>query len=168
MIEQKNIENRLFREYRLKFYLNGNHYIFFDNQRGDTHPHTWEFTLTILIGWENFVEFYQYERAIEAVFAPYQNAVLNEHDPFDAIVPTLENMVEYFGSHIHEIVKEIGGMLISIEGSETPTRSYIINFNDAFDSFEMEKYTQAVVENVVDSVLDDILSDMPAENGGAS
>ena len=156
----KNLENRLFHEYRLKFYLNGNHYLMFDNTRGETHPHTWEFTLNILVGRETFVEFNQYERSIEQLLAPYQNKVLNEVDPFDAIVPTLENLVEYFGIKAQELVKKIGGRVLSIEGSETPTRSYVINFNDAFDSFEMEAYTEEVKKNVIDAVLDDILEDM--------
>ncbi|MCR4584540.1 MAG: 6-carboxytetrahydropterin synthase [Lachnospiraceae bacterium] len=156
----KNIENRLFQEYRLKFYLNGNHWVIFNNKRGETHPHTWEFTLNILIGRESFVEFNIYEKAIEAFFRPYQNRVLNDVDPFDAIAPTLENMVEFFGNGIQELVKKIGGRLLSIEGSETPTRSYIINFNDAFDSFHLEEYTEEVMHNVIDAVLDDILEDM--------
>ncbi len=156
----KNLENRLFHEYRLKFYLNGNHYLMFGNTRGETHPHTWEFTLNILVGRETFVEFNQYESAIEKLLAPYQNMVLNEVDPFDAIVPTLENQVEFFGMRIQELVKGIGGRLLSIEGSETPTRSYIINFNDAFDSFEMNKFTDDVRRSVIDAVLDDILEDM--------
>ncbi|MBO6205702.1 MAG: 6-carboxytetrahydropterin synthase [Lachnospiraceae bacterium] len=156
----KNLENRLFHEYRLKFYLNGNHYLMFGNTRGETHPHTWEFTLNILVGRETFVEFNQYESAIEKLLAPYQNMVLNEVDPFDAIVPTLENQVEFFGIRIQELVKEIGGRLLSIEGSETPTRSYIINFNDAFDSFEMNAFTDDVRRSVIDAVLDDILEDM--------
>ena len=156
----KNLENRLFHEYRLKFYLNGNHYLMFGNTRGETHPHTWEFTLNILVGRETFVEFNQYESAIEKLLAPYQNMVLNEVDPFDAIVPTLENQVEFFGIRIQELVKEIGGRLLSIEGSETPTRSYIINFNDAFDSFEMNAFTDDVRRSVIDAVLDDILEDI--------
>ena len=160
-----NIENRLFREYRLKFYLNANHYAIFDNKRGDTHPHTWEFTLVILISREAFVEFHLFERAIEEVFAPYQNRVLNESEPFDAIMPTLENMVDYFGMEFRKIVKRIGGRLMSIEGSETPTRSYMIKFNDAQDSQELEEYTEDVMQEVIDTVLNDILLDVGGTTG---
>lgn len=38
---------RLYREYRLKFYLNAKHYIIINGHKGETHPHTWEFTLSI-------------------------------------------------------------------------------------------------------------------------
>ena len=157
MGNMRDLENRLFREYRLKFYLNGNHYVIINGKKGETHPHTWEYTIIILVGRESFVEFYRFEKEIEALFAPYQNRVLNELDPFNGIIPSLENQVEYFGNRIQEIVRGIGGRLISIEGSETPTRSYIINLNDAFDSFEMEAYTTQVMDEVIDTVLDDLM-----------
>ena len=41
---------RLYREYRLKFYLNAKHYIIINGHKGETHPHTWEFTLSIRYG----------------------------------------------------------------------------------------------------------------------
>ena len=34
------------------------------------------------------------------------------------------------------------------------------NFNDAFDSYHLEEYTEEVMHNVIDAVLDDILEDM--------
>ncbi|MBR5420426.1 MAG: 6-carboxytetrahydropterin synthase [Lachnospiraceae bacterium] len=151
------LENRLFREYRLKFYLNGNHYVIIGNRKGETHPHTWEFTINILVGRESFVEFRYFEKGVEALLAPYQNRVLNEVDPFNGVVPSLENMVEFFGRKIQDIVKSVGGRLLSIEGSETPTRSYIINMNDAFNSYELEAYTKQVKDEVIDTVLDDLM-----------
>ncbi len=154
-----NIENRLFREYRLKFYLNANHYLIFNNKRGDTHPHTWEFTLNILIGRGELIEFHLFEKAIENSFKPYQNTVLNSVEPFDSIVPTLENLVDYFGELIRDVVEKIGGKLISIEGSETPTRSYIVYYNDSNDSKEINNYTQDVMKDILDSVLDSILDE---------
>ena len=157
-------EGRLFREYRLKFYLNGNHYMIIGDRRGETHPHTWEFTISILVGRESFVQFNYFEQRVEKLLAPYQNQVLNGIDPFNGIVPSLENMVEYFGNNIREIVKEVGGRLLSIEGSETPTRSYIINMNRTFDDYEMKAYTEQVRDEVIDTVLDDML-DATEEEG---
>ena len=157
MDEMGKKENRLFREYRLKFYLNANHFVIINNKKGETHPHTWEFTLNILVGRESFVEFFRFEKEIEGLFAPYQNKVMNELDPFNGIVPSLENMVEYFGNRAQEKVRKTGGRLISIEGSETPTRSYIINMDGAFDSKDLEAYTAEVKDEVIDTVLEDIL-----------
>ena len=61
MNEMEKKENRLFREYRLKFYLNANHFVIINNKKGETHPHTWEFTLNILVGRESFVEFFRFD-----------------------------------------------------------------------------------------------------------
>ena len=40
---------QLNRTYRFKFYLNANHYIIINGVEGETHPHTWEFTIDIMI-----------------------------------------------------------------------------------------------------------------------
>ena len=37
--------NVLYRDYRIKVYLNARHYIFINGKQGQTHPHTWEFVL---------------------------------------------------------------------------------------------------------------------------
>ncbi|MGN0512690.1 MAG: 6-carboxytetrahydropterin synthase [Lachnospiraceae bacterium] len=152
------MESKIFREYRFKFYLNANHYLIFGNKQGETHPHTWEFALDILISKTKYVEFGMFERAIEQFFAPYQNSVMNHKEPFDSIVPTLENMVEYFSHKLRIIVKEIGGELIRMEGSETPTRSYIIDFyNEREKGEELESYSKETISGVIDSMIDDII-----------
>ena len=48
---------KLYREYRIKFYLNMRHYIIIDGKKGEIHPHTWEFALDIKFGRSSFVEF---------------------------------------------------------------------------------------------------------------
>ncbi|MGN0160939.1 MAG: 6-carboxytetrahydropterin synthase [Lachnospiraceae bacterium] len=152
------MENKVFREYRFKFYLNATHYLTFDNKQGDIHPHTWEFASDILVERKGILEFGTFEKEIENCFKQYQNKVLNHEKPFDSIIPSLENLVEYFGKQIRVIVKRLGGELIRIEGSETPTRSYIINFMDGEERNEdLEEFTQKTVSNVIDSLLDDIL-----------
>ena len=47
----------MYREYRLKFYLNMRHYIIINEVKGETHPHTWEFALDIKFSRNLFVEF---------------------------------------------------------------------------------------------------------------
>jgi 6-pyruvoyl-tetrahydropterin synthase len=42
-----NMAVKLYREYRIKFYLNMRHYIIIDGKKGEIHPHTWEFALDI-------------------------------------------------------------------------------------------------------------------------
>ena len=56
-----------YREYRLKFYLNARHYIILNGQRGEVHPHTWEFALHIRFGRGSFVEFHKFENGMCSV-----------------------------------------------------------------------------------------------------
>lgn len=117
---------RLYHEYRLKFYLNAKHYIIINGHKGETHPHTWEFILTIRYGRSSFVEFSTFEKGISDYIASFQNQVMNEIPPFDAILPTLENMTDYLAGEFLRIIRETGGLLLQVEASETPTRSYIL------------------------------------------
>lgn len=78
------------REYKFKFYLNANHYIIIDGKEGEQHPHTWEFMVHIRMNGQKFVQFDAYEKAIDEYFNQYQNHLINEIEPFDHIIPTLE------------------------------------------------------------------------------
>ena len=147
------------RTYRFKFYLNANHYIIIDGVEGETHPHTWEFTIDIVIDSEEFVQFNVYERAIDKYFEKYQNKVMNDFEPFDKIIPTLENMSEIFIMDIRDIVEENNGRLLKVESSETPTRSYILSFEEDKEFIRSKKnrrqeYKKQVVGTVVDSILE--------------
>ena len=149
------MENRLFREYQYKFYLNAGHSISFHGQQGETHPHTWEFLIDLLIRRENFVEYNVYEKAIDVFFEQYQNTVLNNIAPFDTIIPTLENIVDYFGREIRHIIAEKGGILRRLEGSETPTRSYTISYENEEGYLEsIEEHSMESISEILDSVLD--------------
>lgn len=89
-------KERLYREYRLKSYLNMNHYIIINGKQGQTHPHTWEFVITIVVAGDEFVEFRTFENLIEQYLEKYQNQILNTIEPFDIIVPTIENVTDHF------------------------------------------------------------------------
>ncbi|MCR5625898.1 MAG: hypothetical protein K6F99_01130, partial [Lachnospiraceae bacterium] len=38
--------------------------------------------------------------------------------------------LDYFAPEIYKIIRNLGGLVIRVEGSETPTRSYIYTFED--------------------------------------
>lgn len=109
---------QLNRTYRFKFYLNANHYIIINGVEGETHPHTWEFTIDIMIKNDEFVEFNTYEKSISEYFAKYQNGIMNNFEPFDTVIPTLENMSEKFILDIRDIVEAGDAKLIKMESSE--------------------------------------------------
>lgn len=152
------MNSTLYREYKFKFYLNANHYIIIDGKEGQRHPHTWEFMVDILMNDQKFVQFDAYEKAIDEYFNKYQNRVLNEVAPFDKIIPTLENMSDYFIHDIRNIVKNLGGTLVKMESSETPTRSYVISFEKEAEFLEsVGENTEQKMDEIIDSVLDGII-----------
>jgi len=149
---------KIFREYRLKFYLNARHYIIIGDQKSDTHPHTWEFALTILIRRKEFVEFKAFEDKINNYLENYQDQIINFVEPFDSIIPTLENMVDYFTKVFSGIIKEIGGELLCVEGSEGPSRSYILDLRDENESMDAVDYhSDEILSDIIDTILDDIM-----------
>lgn len=153
------MNNTLYREYKFKFYLNANHFIIIDGKEGQRHPHTWEFMVDILMNNDEFVQFDAYEKAIDEYFNKYQNRVINEIAPFDHVIPTLENMSDYFIHDVRGIVKNLGGELIKMESSETPTRSYVISFEREIGFLEsVRKNSEKKVDGIIDSVLDNILN----------
>ncbi|MGN0166246.1 MAG: 6-carboxytetrahydropterin synthase [Lachnospiraceae bacterium] len=148
-----------YREYCLKFYLNTRHYIIIDGKKGEVHPHTWEFAVHIRFGGGEFVEFNTFEKGIEEYLDKYQNIILNEVKPFDAILPTLENVADYFARDFFEIIRETGGLLVSVEASETPTRSYVINLEEKQEYADIsEKTEDQILGDVVDSILDSLIT----------
>ena len=151
------IETQLFREYRFKFYLNMNHYIIINGEEGQLHPHTWEFTFLVIKQKSDFMQFNVFERAIEDYLKKYQGKVLNEVEPFQTIVTTLENVTDCFSEDIRKILRENGGELVSIESSETPTRSYIINYEKEQDFLsKIEQITDDKIDEIIDTVLDGV------------
>ena len=124
----------MLRYYRIKAYLNASHFVVFDGKKGETHPHTWEFVATVYTTKDDIIKFTEPEKVIMNVFEPYQNKIMNEIAPFDAIIPSLENMTEYFAAQISEAVKPMEYHLRRFEGSETPVRTYGVRFPEADNS----------------------------------
>ena len=149
----------IYREYRLKFYLNMRHYIIINDAKGETHPHTWEFALDIKFSRNSFVEFNIFEEGISKFLEQFQNKILNEVEPFDSMMPTLENVTDYFAEEFFKIIYKTGGMLTCVEASETPPRSYIVNISEQEKNSILNKKADArIMSEVMDAVLDDIIN----------
>lgn len=150
-------DKKLFRIYRFKFYLNANHYVFFNGQQGSPHPHTWEFGIKLLVKHEAVVQFNKYEQAFTAFFDTYQNTTLNDVPPFDTVVPTLENMVEYFGGELVPIAQSLNAVLLEFRGSETPTRSYAIEYDQTtVTQAAIQEQERKAQETIFDSLLNSL------------
>ncbi len=118
---------KTYRQYKLKFYLNMNHFIIIGDKPGEVHPHTWEIIISVVSAQEDMTPFTSIERRMEAVMDQYQDKLLNDCAPFNKIVPTVENAAKYFFRLIQDNLIQEGWILMMLEVSETPTRSYIIN-----------------------------------------
>ena len=143
------------RSYILKFYLNARHYLTDGSYVGETHPHTWEFTLTIVVSGMRFVRFNVFEEGIDAYLEPYRNKVLNDEPPFDVVSPTLENLVEEFAQSFYAIIQKAGGTLVRVEGSESPARTYAVDIAPTQSS---DGPTDADIDRVVDDAVDGLLA----------
>ena len=146
----------LTRDYKLKFYLNAQHFITINGSKGETHPHTWEFCLIIRVPKQGMTPFEQFEKPIEEFLKPFQNQVLNDMEPFDARMPTLENIVDVFAVDFCRIAYEFGGVLQSVEGSEGPTRGYIVTIGYDDDPLASNPAFKESVSQVIGSILDEI------------
>jgi 6-pyruvoyltetrahydropterin/6-carboxytetrahydropterin synthase len=137
------------RYYRLKNYLNASHFVVFNGIKGEVHPHTWEFSALLYSTGNEITKFTDTEKAIRSIFDPYQNKVINDLKPFDEIVPSLENITEYFVKRIQEAVKPFGYRLVEFEGSETPVRTYGVLLENRNMSIEPHHESQEEPENEV-------------------
>ena len=148
--------------YKFKIYLNASHSIYINGVKGENHTHTWEIQLDTIKVAEDFVQFNDIERLIETLLSIYQDKYINDLEPFNAINPTLENICECFKQKIEKALFDSGWVLVSIEISETPTRSYII---DLIDEIDLDKYKNSrntnspkSIDTIIDKKIDDILN----------
>lgn len=154
MIEDSN-EVVPYKEYKIKVYLNARHFIYINGKQGATHPHTWEFLLSMRFDYKTFIEFSQFEHAINGYLDKYQNQIINTIEPFHAIIPTLENITDVFAKDFCNIIIDMGGVLDRVEASETPTRTYVIDTKmlSLNESMELDRRIRAeLVSNRVDVV----------------
>lgn len=140
-----------YRQYKFKFYLNASHAIYIDGRQGQKHPHTWEITLHTLKIMDDFIQFNEVEAKIEAFFEQYQDKVLNEVSPFHVLNPTLENCCDFFKTQLQNILNEEGWVLLMIEMSETPTRSFVINTLED-DVVEKQQTLETMADNFLQRV----------------
>ncbi|MBP3544355.1 MAG: 6-carboxytetrahydropterin synthase [Lachnospiraceae bacterium] len=118
---------KTYKQYKFKFYLNMNHFIYNNGHPGEVHPHTWELTLSVISNNSEMTPFFNLEHKVEQLMDKYQDKLLNDCEPFNEMIPTVENAARYFFRMIQDAIMQEGWILLMLELSETPTRSYVIN-----------------------------------------
>ena len=119
--------DKVYKQYKFKFYLNMNHFIMNQGKQEEVHPHTWELLISVISDKSEMTPFMAIEKRIEGIMDRYQDKLLNDCDPFQKIIPTVENAARYFFRLIQDEIMKDGWILLMLELSETPTRAYIIN-----------------------------------------
>jgi 6-pyruvoyltetrahydropterin/6-carboxytetrahydropterin synthase len=149
-------------QYRFKFYFNASHAIYLSGEMGQSHPHTWEVILNVMKVSDNFVLFNEVEKMCEEFLLSYQDVFINTVQPFTTINPTLENICTYFKEKLQEMLHDKGWLLLSIELSETPSRSYVISVAEemearkAYYNSESEETLQEIIERMTREKVDSI------------
>lgn len=122
----------LYKQYKYKFYLNMNHSVMMEGNRGQIHSHTWEIAMGIAMSDHGMVRFSDIEKRVNTLLDKYQDKYLNDITPFNVINPTLENVCDYLFRQVSKEIGESGWMLLNMEMSETPTRVYQVSELDSY------------------------------------
>lgn len=117
----------MIKQYKCKFYLNASHFIETNGKKGEIHSHCFEFVINTAPEEDEEIKFFLLEDAINKVLEPYQGKVINDIEPFDKINPTLEEMCVYFEGIFRQEAKKNRSVLLSLELSETPSRTYSVS-----------------------------------------
>ena len=125
----------LYKQYKYKFYLNMNHSVEIEGQRGLVHSHTWEIAMAIAMGDTEIVRFSEIEKYISMMLQKYQDKYLNDIPPFNVINPTLEDTCNYLFELFSKELREKGWLLLGMEMSETPSRVYQVTGIHPEDDF---------------------------------
>ena len=141
-------------QYRFKFYFNASHAIYLSGEMGQSHPHTWEVILNVMKVTDNFVLFDEVEKMCEEFLSRYQDVFINTVEPFTTINPTLENLCTYFKEKLQGNLHDLGWLLLSIELSETPSRSYVISVIEEMEvrKSHFESQTEETLQEIIDKM----------------
>jgi 6-pyruvoyltetrahydropterin/6-carboxytetrahydropterin synthase len=152
---KKGMVINMYNQYKFKFYLNASHAIYIDGSMGERHPHTWEITINVLKKRDEFIQFTNIEMKMEQWMKKYQDRFLNEIPPFDNINPTMENLCDYFKDILNEMLFQEEWILLMIEMSETPTRSYVVNLMEYDYPMFIKKNSEVIADKLLANILNE-------------
>lgn len=113
--------------YRYKFSTNIIHSIETSGEYHDKHLHTIDTIIYIKESSKNvFLKYNSIEDDVNKYLSIFAGAFINEIEPFDVIVPTIENIGKEFYKNIDKILNEKGFELLKLEISDIPTRAFVI------------------------------------------
>ncbi len=105
--------------------FNAMHNLVVDDPRR-MHAHTFCVGIYVIEEQEDHPVFLGSEKILDRYFSRYRGIRLNELSPFIEIVPTLENMGEFFYWDLKPIFKRNGMKLLLLEVGDSPISTYRI------------------------------------------
>lgn len=117
------------RSYKIKSYVNASHAVRWKSGTGKKHNHTWEIVCELHV-FEGMVSFFDIEKSLNKAIDALSGKYLNDLPEFKVINPTVENVTEYLFNQIDGILRQNNAVLLRIEVSDSPTRSYCIDITE--------------------------------------
>ena len=128
------------RSYKIKSYVNASHAVRWESGTGKKHNHTWEIICELQV-FEGMVSFFDIEKSLNSAINELSGQYLNDLPEFEVINPTVENVTEYLFGQVEHILRQNNAMLLRIEVSDSPTRSFCIDVtNPAFPTNQDDQH----------------------------
>lgn len=113
-------------EYKYKFNLKISHSIEREGEMKNIHFHDISIAVFVLDKGEKFIMYDDTEKKVRDYIKLYNEKYINEIEPFDEVIPTIENIGREFYRNLKIILGEDNYVITKLEISEIPTRTYII------------------------------------------
>lgn len=117
------------RSYKIKSYVNASHAVRWKSGTGKKYNHTWEIVCELHV-FEGMVSFFDIEKSLNTAIDELSGKYLNDLPEFKVINPTVENVTEYLFNEIDGILRKNNAVLLRIEVSDSPTRSFCIDITE--------------------------------------
>jgi len=117
------------RSYKIKSYVNASHSVRWKSGTGKKHNHTWEIVCELHV-FEGMVSFFDIEKSLNEAIDGLSGKFLNDLPEFKVINPTVENVTEYLFDKVDGILRQNNAVLLRIEVSDSPTRSFCIDVTE--------------------------------------
>lgn len=150
-----------FEGYKFNYKLIASHCFQYEKNPSPVHAHTFEITLYIAQR-RNFAKFRDMEEIISKILGLYSGKLLNKISPFDEIEPTLENIGNVFYQLLHKELAQNSFTLATLEISEDPTRTIIVNKANAEKSILLGnktiKVSRLLIQNIISGSTQQMIS----------
>ena len=93
-------------------------------------------------------------------YTPSYNNLNFSYGTKQAVYNSTMNMLDYFAPKFYEEVAKIGGLLVKIEASESPSRTYVYSFRGRDEYLnDIKEHTRVALGNIVHAIVEESLNE---------